>query len=198
MSSNDKTKAEALAAVQALIAGTQKHLATGTFTVDNVAYTSASMVALLQSVVDAMNAVNTAQVAAKHALTTAQGIETQVDPVIQAYTRFIQGMFASASPTLADFGLSPRKVPAPRTVEQKAAAAAKARATRAARGTGGKKQKAAVKGNVTGIVVTPITAPPATAPAAPVAPVTPASPSAQPVVTATNGSAPTAGSVVTK
>jgi len=197
MSSNE-TKAEALAAVQALIAGTQKHLATGTFTVGNVAYTAASMDALLQSVVDAMIAVNTAQIAAKHALATAQGIETQVDPTIQAYVRFILGMYDSALPTLADFGLSPRKVPAPRTAEQKAAAAAKARATREARGTAGKKQKAAVKGNVTGILVTPITAPTAAASAAPVAPVTSASPSAQPVVTASNAPAPNPGSVVTK
>jgi hypothetical protein len=161
-----QTKAAALAAVQALIAGTQKHFPNGSFTLGNTAYTTASLVQLLQSLADTMTAVNTAQVAAKHALATEQGAETQVDPVIQIYVRYLQATFANAAPTLADFGLAPRKVPAPRTSEQKAAAAAKAKATRAARGTTSKKQKLAVKGDVTGITVTPITTPTAATPAA--------------------------------
>jgi hypothetical protein len=49
--------------------------------------------------------------------------------------------------TLADFGLTARAVPV-RTPEQRTAAAAKAKATRAARHTMGSKQKAAIKGAV--------------------------------------------------
>ena len=44
----------------------------------------------------------------------------------------------------------------PLTPEQKAASVAKAKSTRAARGTKGARQKEAVKGNVTGVVVKPI------------------------------------------
>jgi hypothetical protein len=60
--------------------------------------------------------------------------------------------------TLADFGLAPRKSNA-KTVQTKATAVAKNLATRKARGTMGKKQKASIKGHVTGIIVTPVTTP---------------------------------------
>ena len=113
------------------------------------------------------------------------GTRLQVGPILQTFTRFLQAMFAGALPTLADFGLSPPKVAAPKTSEQKAAAVAKAEATRIARGTTSKKQKLAIKGNVIGIQVTPITAP------------SPAAPAAQPAVTASNDPA-SSGSVVTK
>jgi ABC-type transporter Mla subunit MlaD len=166
-----------LAAVHALIAGTEKHFPNGSFTLGNTAYTTASLVALLQSVATALTALNTAQVAAKHALTTFHGALAQVDPVIQIYVRYLQATFDNTAPTLADFGLEPRKVPAPLTVEEKAAAKAKAAATRQARGTTSKKQKLTVKGNVTGVTVTPIIAPTA---APPEAPGTPLPPSAKP------------------
>ena len=42
------TKAAALAHVQALIAGTQKHFPNGSFTLGNTTYTSASLVQVLQ------------------------------------------------------------------------------------------------------------------------------------------------------
>jgi hypothetical protein len=165
-----KTKAEVLAAVQALIAGTQKHFPSGSFTLGNVAYTTASLVTLLQGVANAMTALNAAQLAAKQALLTSQGALAQGDPVIQIYVRFLQATFANTVPLLADFGLVPRKEPAPLTSEQYAARAAKAKATREARGTTSKKQKLTVKGNVTGITVTPITAPTEAPPATPVTP----------------------------
>jgi hypothetical protein len=177
--SKSNTRAAALAAVQALIAGTQKHFPNGSLTFGNTTYTTASLVTLLQSVADAMTALIVAQLAAKHALTTLLGTETQTEPVIQVYERFVQATFANAVPTLADFGLVPRKVPTPLTSQQKAASAAKAKATREARGTTSKKQKLTVTGNVTGITVTPIIAPTAAPPAEPVTPVTPATPSAQ-------------------
>jgi hypothetical protein len=171
------TKAAALAAVQALIAGTLKHFPSGSLTFGNTTYTSASLVTLLQSVVDAMTALNAARLAAKHALTTLQGIVGQVEPVIQVYEHFVQATFASAAPTLADFGLEPPKVPAPLSSQEKAASAAKAKATREARGTTSKKKKLAITGNVTGVTVTPITAPTAAPPSAQTVSTTPGAPS---------------------
>ena len=74
---------------------------------------------------------------------------------------------------LADFGITP-KARAPLTVEAKAAAAAKRAATRAARHTMGTQQKKGIKGDVTGVLVTPITAasPTVAAPASPTPPAT--------------------------
>jgi len=75
--------------------------------------------------------------------------------------------FADSIEALADFGLTPRKVPAARTPEEKAQANAKAKATRAARHTMGTKQKAKVKGTVTASLPSgDATKVPATAPGA--------------------------------
>ena len=65
----------------------------------------------------------------------------------------------------------PPKARTPLTSAEKTAAAAKAKATRAARGTTSKKAKLKVTGNVTGVTVTPITAP-AAPPAATAQPAT--------------------------
>jgi len=174
-----------LARVQAIIAGTTKHFPNGSFTIGNVVYTSASLIQVLQGLANAMTARNAAEAGAKDALAAAHTAETQVGPIVLAYKRLVLAAFANATQTLADFGLAPPKAHTPFTVEQLAARAAKAKATRAARGTTSKKQKLAIKGNVTGVDVTPITAPTAAKPpAAPVAPVTPASSPAQAVSTA--------------
>jgi hypothetical protein len=102
-----------------------------------------------------------------------------VDGVKQA----LQVVLSGSIDGLADFGLTARKVRV-LTPEQKAVAAAKAKATRAARGTKGSVQKKAIKGSVTAtLVVTPVTSspPPASPPvasAAPAAPATGAAPAA--------------------
>jgi hypothetical protein len=88
----------------------------------------------------------------------------------------LRARFSSDPKTLqGDFGLSERKrtKPAPKT---QVAAAAKAKATRAKRGTKGSVQAAAITGGVTGVEITPVVAGPAAleAPAAPVAPAAPA------------------------
>src|SRR5258708_1401027 len=97
-----------------------------------------------------------------------------------AYVTYVKAAFGSAPDSLADFGMQPRKVRAPATVEEAAAAVAKRAATRAARNTKGPKAKLTVKGDVTGITLTPVTASPHVAPtAAPASPTatTPTSPS---------------------
>jgi hypothetical protein len=160
------TKAEALAQVQALIAGIQKHFPNGNFTLGNTAFTTASLVQLLQSLADAMTALNTAQKSAKDALTTKVGTETKVEPVLQALRKFVLAAFSNAAQTLADFGIQAPKAPTPLTVEQKVAAAAKARATRTVRGTTSTKKKLAISGNVTGVTITPSTTPASPSPTA--------------------------------
>ena len=68
---------------------------------------------------------------------------------------------------LGDFGFDPPKPRGAQTVASKAKAVAQGKATRAARGTKGVKQKAAIKG----VIATPAAEPPAPA-APPVTPVT--------------------------
>jgi hypothetical protein len=76
-----------------------------------------------------------------------------------AFVMFIRAAFGASPDVLADFGLDPTKARKPLTVEQMAAAAAKRAATRAARGIIGRRKRARVKGDVQGVVVTPVKAP---------------------------------------
>jgi hypothetical protein len=57
-------------------------------------------------------------------------------------------MFGTSPDVLGDFGMAPRKRPAPMTGEQLVVKSAKAKATRKARGTVGPKKRLRIKGNV--------------------------------------------------
>lgn len=151
------TKARALAQMQALIDGLQKHYPNETFTFGNATYTTQELVTLFQRLIDSIRAVNDAQASTRDLVQAMRGMEAQVDPVFMGLKRNLQNRYGTAAQMLAEFGLVPVKAPAPRTAEQNVAAKAKAAATREARGTASKKRKAAIKGNVTGITVTPVT-----------------------------------------
>lgn len=172
------TKATALTQVQALIAGTEKHFPNGSFTLGNTAYTTATLTQALQSLADALAALSAAHVRVTDAGLTLKGIETKVAPLMRDYKGFILSTFSTATQQLADFGLQAPKARTPLTSEQRVAAAAKLRSTRIARGTTSKKQKLAVKGDVTAVNITSVTRPAASSPSAtpsvpaPTAPVT--------------------------
>jgi hypothetical protein len=159
MSTNTSTpnKATALALVQALIAGTEMHFPNGSFTLGNTAYTTATLIQALKSLENAFVVLNGAHTSVKDAGTALRDIETKVAPLIRDYKRFVLATFSTATQELADFGLPPPKARKPMTSETRVVATAKLRATRTARGTTSKKKKLAVKGDVTGVTVTPIT-----------------------------------------
>ena len=91
---------------------------------------------------------------------------------MSALESYVRAAFGSSPDVLADFGITP-KARVPLTVKAKTAAAAKRASTRAARHTLGSKQKSGIKGDVTGVIVTPINAPPdVTTPSGPTAPAT--------------------------
>lgn len=169
-----KNQASALAQVQALIAGTQKHFPNGQFTLGNTAYTTATLVQALQSLVDALNAVTAAHSSVKDGVAALRTTETKVAPLVRDYTSFLRATFSTATTQLGDFGLLAPKAREPLSSAKRVAATAKAKATRAARGTTSKKQKLAVTGNVTGITITPITTPGSATPSAQPVPATPA------------------------
>jgi hypothetical protein len=159
------SKAVVLALMQALISGLQKHSPNGQFTLGGAPYTTASLVQLFTSLVNAITAVTAAQASTKEVVATMYAVAAKVGPVFLALKSNLLNTYGTSTSTLADFGLEPQKARAPRTSEQKAASAAKAEATRIARGTTSKKQKLTVKGNVTGVTVTPVTASPSAQPA---------------------------------
>jgi hypothetical protein len=189
------TQADTLAQLQGLILGLQKQLPSGQFTLVSTVYTTPALVTALQGTVATLTALAAAHAALKVALAAWDAEEAKMGPVVLALRRTLQSMYANAPDTLLGFGVEPRKVPAPRTAAEKAASAAKAKATREARGTTSKKQKLTVSGNVTGVTITPITAPTAAPPGQPVnaQPATPAAapPAAAQVVTSAAPASPT-------
>lgn len=150
-----------------LAVGMQKNIAAGTsLSVDGNLLTLAQIVGKLQGFSALRDDVNVARAAlqAKIAAETAQAMA--MSAFMSALVKIVRGMFGSQPDVLAQFGLQPAKAATPLTVEQKAAAAAKREATRAARGTKGAKARLSIKGNVTGVTVTPVVAGQAAAPEA--------------------------------
>jgi hypothetical protein len=148
-----------------VIVGIQKHLLTvPSLPLAGSTYTPADLVKLVQSRIDSAGVVAAAG-ANRHATVVAHdALGTKLTPILRGLRQYVLNVFGETSPVLADFGFTAPKT-ATRTPEQKAAAAAKALATRKARGTMGKKQKKSVKGTVpTTAPVTPPTASPPVAP----------------------------------
>src|SRR5260370_12268362 len=151
--------------VRKLIAGTLKHPPAGPLTVDGQSLTADALAQVLQSLVDALAKVSAARAAWKEALNEMRVVHAKVVPFIGRYKSVLAGMYGDAPATLEDYGMAPRKAPVPKTAEQKAAAAALRKATRAVRHTMGKRQKKAIKASApvtkpeSGAVQTPAGAP---------------------------------------
>jgi hypothetical protein len=159
-----------LAQLQAVIEGLQTQLPNAQFTLGNTTFTTATLVQALQGLVAAIKAANAAQASAEVAVNAMHDAAAKVGPVFLAIKRTLVTMYGNATDKLALFGLKPQKAPAPLTADQLAARKAKANATREARGTTSAKQKKSIKGNVTGVTLTPVTAPSDPAPTAQPAP----------------------------
>ena len=162
MSGTHTSKSNEAALALKLAAGIEQHFAaTSQLFIAEKTLTPAQVAAQLQTLAALRAAVETARAALQGRLAD----EKREGPALRAFylsvIGFVRVAYANAPAILADFGLAPKKVKKPLTSEQQAAAAAKNLATREARGTIGKKKKLAIKGKVTGVVVTPITpAPP--------------------------------------
>lgn len=128
------------------------------------------VVALITSILNVSAAVAPAKATWLEAAQAIEETEASDGKTVKAVREVVALMFENAPATLASLAIEPRKSPKPLSVEARAAATAKGRATRLARGTSSKKQKALVTGNVTGVTITPVTStPPVSAATQPVA-----------------------------
>ncbi len=127
-------------------------------TLGSATYTAATLVQTLKGLADALDAAASAKASWEDALTKLADARSKVGPLVGDYEDWVRVTYKGTPTMLADYGVAPRKTRAPLTAEQKAAAAQKRKATRAARHTMGSKQKKDVKGDVTGITITPVTA----------------------------------------
>jgi len=177
MSTNNRSlnRSQQQVADQKLIDGLTKHAATIPFVViGGTSLSPAALIAAMQARLAAAAATVTTRATWLSAVKADADERAKTKTLVSGIRQAMQVAFGGSIDALADFGLKPRKQPAARTPEEKAAAVAKAQATRAARHTMGPQQKKGVKGAVTGVVVTTVSAsqPTAAAPTGPSAPAT--------------------------
>jgi hypothetical protein len=164
-------KGRAVVFAKQLIAGTEKHLTAATqVNVVGQSLSPAEITTKLQSLVTLRANVEAARASINEMLATEAAQMPALRTLMSAYVAHIKAAYVGSPGVLADFGIN-LKSRVPLTVEGKAAAVAKRKATRAARHTMGKQQKKAIKGDVSGVLVTPITAarPTVAAPSSPTA-----------------------------
>jgi hypothetical protein len=152
-------KALTIAEYTAFAAKLPKYCPNTIFNFDGQSYTTPQVVTFIQTVLSITSAVTTAEGALKAARAAAAAAQAKEGVTVRGVRDIAALQFKSAPDVLTDLGITPRKAPKPLSSAARAAAEAKAKATRIARGTKGKKQKAAVTGNVTGVTIVPVTAP---------------------------------------
>jgi hypothetical protein len=129
----------------------------------------------IQSVIDALNAVEPARAAWVKAAADAKSAKASIVPIMLALRAYIQGVYGTSSTVYGEFGFAPRKQGKP-TAATIAVRVLKNLATRKARMTMGKNQKQQIKGVVTSSDVA-AAMPAAPAPAPAIQPTAPAAPS---------------------
>ncbi len=169
-----------------MIAGIAKNLASmATVTLNAQQYSLAQLTAIYQADSAAIDATDTAHATWQQKVADEQATHAITAKVTRALRSFLLGYYGDAAVAiLGDFGLNAPKSTATTNVATKALAAAKGKATRAARGTTGSVQKKAVTGNLTSVVLTSTpggaqmqpSAPTGTSPTANAAAATPATP----------------------
>jgi hypothetical protein len=152
MSTNSHTnRMQQQTADEKLRAGLTKHAPNlASFIVAGATIKTADIVTVLQNRENTAKAVDSARATWRAAVAADRNERKQSSALVSGVKQTLHVMFAGSVDTLAEFGLTPRK---PRVVspDVKVAAAAKAKATRAARHTQGKVQKAQVKGTLDGV-----------------------------------------------
>ena len=178
--------AKVIAAFQALIDGINTELTDlKSLVINKQPVTKAQLLAAFQGRLTAAQNTKAARLAYHAAVATEAQVAEQVAPERAGVKLYLVQRYGKTSPELQTFGFTPAKVPQ-KTAASKASAATKAKATRQALGTMGKKQKKAA------LAILAASAPPAAQPAVPTAS-SAASPAAVPAaVPAAAGVAPIA------
>jgi hypothetical protein len=162
-------KLDAQAELQAIIDGANALMpGVDPFLIAKRTVARADLFALLQKGIDAAKATKEARLALATAVAHEREVKESIKPLRSDFKTFAQGRFGRGAPELQQLGFVQNRRPK-RSVKNAAKGVARAQATRKARGTAGRQQKAAVTG--TSVAGSPASlVPPAATPHAPVAP----------------------------
>jgi len=152
--SKTTNKAQALDRDRKFVAALAEHFTGSTvLTLAGVETKVKDMQRMLQDHIDAQDAADAIRAKWQTATATARAKEALVAGLLPALRTHLLSEYGGASQIVADFSFTPK--PRTTTVEAQAAGVAKRLATRKARGTLGKKQKAKITGVVAPVVVAP-------------------------------------------
>jgi hypothetical protein len=133
----------------AVVGGLREHVASGeALSLDGKKLSKAKAIALFQAHLDALDAVRTTRAQLAAQIRNERAIHRQVSALMPALVAWVQMKFGATAVTFARFGLALPKKRGPKTIFGKAHGAEKARATRTARKTMGKRQRLRVRGTV--------------------------------------------------
>jgi hypothetical protein len=133
----------------AVVGGLKEHVAPGeVLFLDGKKVSRAKAIALFQAHLDALDAVRRTRAQLAVQIRSERAIHRQLNALIPALTVWVTMKFGATGVTFARFGLALPKKRGPKTVAGKALGVEKARATRVARKTMGKRQRLRVRGTV--------------------------------------------------
>jgi len=178
MSSPKSAQLQADIELQSGLSQTQSSLPT--MLLNGQTASAANSLAVVQSRVDAGNALVSAKAALAQASQAYKDTIANTKVFVSALRTALATAYGSSPETLAKYGLVPRKKPAPLTVEEKMVAVARRASTRVVRHTTGPVARAKVKGAVPSTITVQVPGPEAPEPASPGAPA--GSPAAPPAV----------------
>ena len=139
-------KSTKVARDRCMLAGLKKHSELLTrAVVGGVLKSPPAVAARFQAHLDALDEVAAKQAAWREAVGNEERLEKEIKELMGPLGLCLSVVYGAASPTLRDFGLSPRKS-AKISAEKMVQTVAKRNETRKARHTMGKKQKKAIKG----------------------------------------------------
>jgi hypothetical protein len=139
-------KADAVLQLQALLHGIQVKLpGVDPFLLYRLTLSRDELVKRVQTRLDTAIATKTSRQAMHNAVAAERAAQADFKPIRSALRSYLVGVYGANAPELQEFGFVQNRRPA-KTVASKASAIAKGKATRVARSTKGRKQKAAVKG----------------------------------------------------
>ena len=146
MTTTSNKRSDQLAADQAMIDGVTKFLMSiASLPVGSQVMTPAGIIQVFQDRITSGKAAIAAEAARVAAVKADKDERAKTSAFVRAFRRIVLGMFSESPDTLAVFKLKAPKA-GKKTVQVKAEALAKGKATRSARHTMGSKQKKGVKG----------------------------------------------------
>jgi hypothetical protein len=142
------TKTSQTSQLQQILSGLNQYFPSATITLGGTGYTLTGLTQLIQPALDAITASAQAKAAYSTQVQVERNAVAKISPILRLLKNFVVAYFGDArdaSSKLGAFGYSPRKS-SKKTLVTKVEAMDKTLATREARHTLGKKQKAKIKG----------------------------------------------------